>query len=104
VDHVGRGHAVPERCTGRDRCRGRDADRHSVCARFVHAAGDIDLALYAAGDLTRPLAASATKGDVEVIVESLAAGRYDVRVRLDPRDDVNTSYDLHVALDTAGCP
>lgn len=75
----------------------------SVCARFVHAQGDIDLELWPAG-ATAFMARSATKNDLEQIVTTITPGLYDVRIHLDPRDHVNTTYSLSVTQDSQVCP
>ena len=79
----------------------------TVCARFVHAEGDIDIEAYSQvtiepegilGDAGARLGVSATKNDVErfVFQGDSAPQTVYLRVFLDAPQPVNTEYALHL--------
>ncbi len=77
----------------------------TACADFVHANGDIDLILYDTTNPSSPVVAgtSATKNDHEQITVPSASGQYVLKVYLDPRDQVNTTYTLNI-VSGSSCP
>lgn len=84
----------------------------TICVRFSHASGDIDLRVYdgLGGTAAEPipgvvLGVSLSKEDTErVVVNSGAATSYGVHVSLDPRDDVETDYRLSILAGDVSCP
>lgn len=86
----------------------------TVCARFSHAAGDIDLMAFnnVAGTLAATLsngtfleAQSTTKTDLEQLhFDAVPGTTYYLRVFLDPRDQANTSYRYWVLQGNVACP
>lgn len=92
----------------------------TLCARFQHTQGDIDIAVYdATGRPALPtdmradpnrrplfLADSRSKQNIESVTLGSTAGieQLLVHVWLDPRDRVNTTYALEVVPGTGPCP
>src|SRR5262249_11341936 len=90
----------------------------TVCVSFTHADGDIDIAAYDGVDTGAsvpvgdgaPVSESATKTNLERVVVPLARSampdrtEYWLRVHLDPRDHVDTTYDLTILDGDVACP
>ena len=88
----------------------------TVCLNFVHDDGDIDLELYGGimeeegvlvGDPATLEEFSYTKQDQESLTLSVPPGAptpYYIRVFLDPRDEVSTTYGIQVLDGAVACP